>query len=90
MKATNDEGLAPADQVARSLQGDCSEYAMLMTALCRAEGVPKLWCWSMERYQASPFYEKQGFDERHLLRRQFFGEDCWLFGKNIDLSEGIE
>ncbi len=40
MRATNDEGLAPADQVARTLQGDCSEYAMLMAAMCRAEGIP--------------------------------------------------
>jgi transglutaminase-like putative cysteine protease len=40
MTATNDEAMTPADQVARTLQGDCSEYAMLMTALCRAEGVP--------------------------------------------------
>jgi transglutaminase-like putative cysteine protease len=40
MRATNDEALAPADHVARTLQGDCTEYAMLMAAMCRAEGVP--------------------------------------------------
>jgi len=40
MKPTNHEALAPADQVARTLQGDCSEFAMLMAAMCRAEGVP--------------------------------------------------
>jgi len=40
MHSTNAEGLAPADHVARNLEGDCTEYAMLMAAMCRAEGVP--------------------------------------------------
>ncbi|HYT92038.1 MAG TPA: transglutaminase-like domain-containing protein [Gemmataceae bacterium] len=40
MKATNVEALATADHVARTLEGDCTEYAMLTAAMCRAEGVP--------------------------------------------------
>jgi Transglutaminase-like superfamily len=40
MTATNDEALATADHVAKTLQGDCTEYAMLTAAMCRAEGVP--------------------------------------------------
>jgi hypothetical protein len=40
MKSSNEEGLDPADQVAKTLRGDCSEYAMLMAAMCRAQGVP--------------------------------------------------
>jgi hypothetical protein len=40
MRGVNDEALATADHVARTLQGDCTEYAMLMAAMCRAEGVP--------------------------------------------------
>jgi transglutaminase-like putative cysteine protease len=40
MTTTNDEALATADHVARTLQGDCTEYAMLTAAMCRAEGVP--------------------------------------------------
>jgi hypothetical protein len=40
MKGTNDQALAPADHVARTLQGDCTEYAMLTAAMCRAEGIP--------------------------------------------------
>jgi transglutaminase-like putative cysteine protease len=40
MRGTNKEALAPADEVARTLEGDCTEYAMLMAAMCRAEGVP--------------------------------------------------
>lgn len=39
-KQTHPEAFAPADQVARTLEGDCREYAMLTAAMCRAAGVP--------------------------------------------------
>lgn len=31
---------APADEVARTLQGDCTEHGVLTAAMCRAEGIP--------------------------------------------------
>ncbi|MCS6977289.1 MAG: transglutaminase domain-containing protein [Gemmatales bacterium] len=34
------EAFATADQVARSLEGDCTEHAVLAAAMCRAVGVP--------------------------------------------------
>jgi len=40
MKVTSDEALAPADHVARTLRGDCTEFAMLTAAMCRAAGIP--------------------------------------------------
>ena len=40
MKATADQGLATAQQVALQMEGDCTEYAMLTAAMCRAQGVP--------------------------------------------------
>ena len=40
MQSKNHETLATADHVARTLEGDCTEYAMLTAAMCRAEGVP--------------------------------------------------
>ena len=40
MRSTNHEALATADHVARTLEGDCTEYSMLAAAMCRAEGVP--------------------------------------------------
>jgi transglutaminase-like putative cysteine protease len=40
MTSTNNEALATADHVARTLEGDCTEYAMLAAAMCRAEGIP--------------------------------------------------
>jgi hypothetical protein len=40
MKVTPYEALATADHVARTLEGDCTEFSMLAAAMCRAEGVP--------------------------------------------------
>jgi transglutaminase-like putative cysteine protease len=40
MRSTTAEAMSPADHVARTLEGDCTEYAMLMAAMCRAEGIP--------------------------------------------------
>ncbi|MBM4070029.1 MAG: transglutaminase domain-containing protein [Planctomycetes bacterium] len=40
MTTRQDEALATADHVARTLSGDCTEYSMLTAAMCRAEGVP--------------------------------------------------
>ncbi len=40
MKVSAEEALATAAHVARTLQGDCSEFSMLTAAMCRAEGVP--------------------------------------------------
>jgi hypothetical protein len=40
VRYTNKEALATADEVARTLEGDCTEFAMLLAAMCRAEGVP--------------------------------------------------
>jgi transglutaminase-like putative cysteine protease len=36
----NSEAFATADEVARHLQGDCTEHAVLAAAMCRAVGVP--------------------------------------------------
>ncbi len=35
-----DQAMATADNVAKTLRGDCTEYAMLAAAMCRAVGVP--------------------------------------------------
>jgi len=41
MKVLNfGEAMATADHVARTLEGDCTEYGMLTAAMCRAAGVP--------------------------------------------------
>jgi transglutaminase-like putative cysteine protease len=40
MRPDNGAAFGPAGQVARELRGDCRMYALLTTAMCRAEGVP--------------------------------------------------
>lgn len=40
MRGRNREAMATADHVARTLQGDCSEFSMLMAAMCRAQKIP--------------------------------------------------
>ncbi len=54
---------------------------------CRSDGIPKLWCWSLTRYKAKGFYEKMGFEEQVLLRKQWYGEDCYFFGKVVGERE---
>ena len=40
LRVDNTIAFVPASQVAHDLRGDCRQYALLTTALCRAEGVP--------------------------------------------------
>jgi len=40
MRVDNAAPLGPASDVARQLRGDCRQFALLTTALCRAEGIP--------------------------------------------------
>lgn len=52
--------------------------------LCKKEGVKKIWCWSLKRYNAIGFYDKMGFKEQFLLEKQWCGEDCYIFGRVIE------
>jgi len=40
MKGSSSVGFATAGQIAKDLQGDCRQHAMLMAAMCRAAGIP--------------------------------------------------
>jgi hypothetical protein len=40
MRHDNRSNFAPADEVARTLKGDCRQHALLTAAMCRAAGVP--------------------------------------------------
>ncbi|HUW21156.1 MAG TPA: GNAT family N-acetyltransferase [Candidatus Bathyarchaeia archaeon] len=53
---------------------------------CKQDKILKLWCWSLSRYQAKGFYQKLGFKESFLLKKQWYGEDCYFFGRVIDLK----
>jgi len=57
---------------------------MLISAAERwaiSQSLPKLWSWSLARFEAAAFYRATGFQEAYLMKEQFFGEDCWFFGK---------
>lgn len=62
-------------------QGIGAKLVNLAETEARRRALPKIWCWSFARYHAHDFYRKAGFDESILLKRQFYDEDCWLFGK---------
>jgi transglutaminase-like putative cysteine protease len=40
MKHTNSAEFGTAGQIARNLEGDCRQHAMLTAAMCRAAGIP--------------------------------------------------
>jgi hypothetical protein len=40
MRVDSAAALGPASDAARQLRGDCRQFALLMAALCRAEGIP--------------------------------------------------
>src|SRR5262249_1627282 len=40
MQVRFDEPFAPASEAAKRLRGDCRQYCLLTTAMCRAAGVP--------------------------------------------------
>jgi hypothetical protein len=40
MKKDNNAAFAPADQIAKTLSGDCRQHALLTAAMCRAADVP--------------------------------------------------
>jgi hypothetical protein len=38
----------------------------------------------MERYKVKGFYEKMGFSEEFLLKKQWLGQDCYFFGRVVE------
>jgi N-acetylglutamate synthase-like GNAT family acetyltransferase len=61
--------------------GELVEYA---ANLCRTLDIPKLYCWSLARYNSRRFYDTMGFKEQFLARRQFGNEDAYFFGRLIE------
>lgn len=77
------EGSLEIYTLTSKLKGTGTKLIEFAQNYCRDHQLPKLWCWSLARYQANGFYEKMGFEERFLLKKQWYGEDCYLFGKVI-------
>lgn len=68
-------GYATASEVAQSRQGDCSEHAVLVAAMCRAAGIPAQVVVGMA--YVSQFGSRQGVFGPHAWNRAFVGEQ-WV------------
>ena len=76
-----DTGFATASEVARTLSGDCTEHAVLLAALLRADGIPS-------RVASGLVYL-----ERFAGERDVFGYHMWtqalLDGRWVDLDAAL-
>ena len=59
-------GYATAAEVARSRQGDCTEHAVLLAAMCRAKGIPAQVVFGLTHV------------DRFLGKRNVFGGHAWV------------
>ena len=68
-------GYASAAEVAQTRQGDCSEHAVLATAMCRAVGIPaRIVCGIV---YADSFLSKQSIFGGHMWTEVYIG-DTWV------------
>jgi transglutaminase-like putative cysteine protease len=82
MRPVNSSALETADHVAKTLRGDCTEYAMLSAAMCRAAGLPS-------RTVVGLVYAEDGRGEPVLAFHMWFEvrvEDEWLA---LDATRGL-
>lgn len=70
--------------ISSKLKGAGRELIRYAIELCKERRVPKIWCWSLTRYNAQGFYEKMGFEEKFLMKKQWLEEDCYIFGKIVE------
>jgi transglutaminase-like putative cysteine protease len=68
------QAMATADTVAKTLSGDCTEYAMLAAAMCRAEGVPSR---TVLGLVYAPARDGKPFLAYHMWH-EVFAEGQWL------------
>ena len=60
-------GYASASEVVRSREGDCTEHAVLLAAMCRAAGIPARVAFGL------------AYDPEYLGRKDFFWPHAWVF-----------
>lgn len=79
MKVMNfTEAMAPAAEVARTLEGDCTEFSMLAAAMCRAAGVPSRTALGLVYVDAR--------DGRDPMLAMHMWTEVWVNGKWVGLD----
>lgn len=73
-----DVGFATASEVCKTRQGDCSEHAVLLAAMLRADGIPSR--------TASGLMYVPAFDERQQVFGYHMWTQAWLDGRWVDLD----
>jgi len=76
-----DTGFATASEVARTLSGDCTEHAVLLAALLRADGIPS-------RVASGLVYLEQYSGERDVFGYHMWTQ-AWIGGRWIDLDAAL-
>jgi hypothetical protein len=82
MESKSHELFATADHVARNLQGDCTEYAVLTAAMCRAEGIPARTAIGLVYGEVGPKFNQPAFIF-HMWT------EVWLKGQWIALDSTL-
>ncbi|MFH1377082.1 MAG: GNAT family N-acetyltransferase [Candidatus Woesearchaeota archaeon] len=52
--------------------------------LTKEKGLKKIWCHSLEIYNAENFYKKNGWKEEEFIKNFWDGQNCFVFSKIID------
>jgi hypothetical protein len=82
MKVLNfTEAMAPAGHVAKTLEGDCTEYSMLSAAMCRAAGVPSR--------TALGLVYVDGQDKRPPVFAMHMWTEVWVNGQWLGLDSTL-
>ncbi|NDH05000.1 transglutaminase domain-containing protein [bacterium] len=85
MKGSSSVGFATAGQIAKDLQGDCRQHAMLMAAMCRAAGIPSRTALGLVYVEDSKTRTPQfGF---HMWT-EVYVQNAWV-GMDATLGEGV-
>ena len=83
-ETTLDVGLASASEVARTRRGDCTEFAVLLAAMLRADGIPS-------RVASGLIYVgEEGFiGHRHVFAYHMWTQ-AWIDGRWVDLDATLD
>lgn len=71
-------GMASASEVARTRNGDCTEFGVLLAAMCQADGIPA-------RVASGLIYVPQFLGQHHIFGYHMWTQ-AWIEGRWVDLD----